>query len=151
MNVPKVEHRNLQIGFYFQTRQQHSRFRPTSAQLGKPLSGPGDTLHLHVARLVGVRTAKPIKKHIASTSDREKNWSAGSPLWEQACERALIFLVPITPLLREWRSQRRSLAFQDACSPRTLRISAKISCFSNLEVDHVIAVGWRTDGGDLEL
>ena len=41
----KVEHRILRIGLSFETLQQHSSFRPTSAQLGKSLSGPGDTLH----------------------------------------------------------------------------------------------------------
>jgi hypothetical protein len=36
----KVEHRILRIGLSFETLQQHSSFRPTSAQLGKSLKGP---------------------------------------------------------------------------------------------------------------
>jgi hypothetical protein len=39
-NVPKVEHRIQRIGLSFETLQQHSSFRPTSAQLGKSLKGP---------------------------------------------------------------------------------------------------------------
>ena len=38
VSIPKVECRILRIGFSFETPQQHSRFRPTSAQLGKPLA-----------------------------------------------------------------------------------------------------------------